>query len=409
MRDLIAETTKGFLDGYRYIIHEGGTRSGKTHSVLTSLFHIVNSRQSIASVVSETFPHLRKGAIRDYQRILQPQGMWDERDWNKTDSIHSIGAGRVLEFFSADNSDKVHGPERDYLFLNEAQNISYEIARHLFVRTRKTVFIDFNPTREFWAHTELKDDPKTLWIHSTYKDNHYLTEEQVAEIERNKKNKSWWAIYGEGKIAESEAAIYTGWERIDRVPKEARLERYGLDFGYSNDPSAVVAIYKYDGGIILDEILYRKGMHNSHIAKVLKDEPEALIIADSAEPKSIDELQIYNLDVIPSIKGQGSVLQGIQSVQNRKISVTKRSVNLWKEYHNYLWQTDKDGKIINKPTQYLDHLLDAVRYGITDLYPLEDEEPERKDERIKGTYVPYSTKKDGSEGFYENYNPADAF
>lgn len=200
MQDLIALTTKGFLNGYRYIIHEGGTRSGKTHSLLTTLFHITNSRKAISSVVSETFPHLRKGAIRDYQRILEDQKVWNDKSWNKTDSTHNIGTGKIIEFFSADNSDKVHGPERDFLFINEAQNIPYETARHLFVRTRKSIFIDFNPTREFWAHTELKNDKKTLWVHSTYKDNPYLTPEQVEEIERNRGNKSWWSIYGKGVI-----------------------------------------------------------------------------------------------------------------------------------------------------------------------------------------------------------------
>lgn len=364
MQDLIAKTTKGFLDGYRYIIHEGGTRSGKTHSVLTVLFHIVNSRPSLASVVSETFPHLRKGAIRDYQRILQSQNAWDEKLWNKTDSVHTIKPANLLEFFSADNSDKVHGPERDLLFINEGQNISWEIVNHLFVRTRKTIFIDFNPTREFWAHTELKDDPKTLWIHSTYRDNPFLTPEQVAEIERNRKNKTWWKIYGEGVIAESEGAVYHDWQTIDEIPHEARLERYGLDFGYTNDPTAIVAIYYYNGGYILDEITYRKGLSNKQIADILINQPQALVIADSAEPKSIDELTSYGVNVLPSQKGRDSVNQGIQYVQDQRISVTKRSTNIWKEYRNYMWQTDKDGKIINVPDVLFNHSLDAVRYGL---------------------------------------------
>jgi len=369
MQDLIALTTDGFLKDYRYIIHEGGTRSGKTHSVLTTLFHIVNSRASLGSVVSETFPHLRKGAIRDYKRILESQGAWDEKKWNKTDSVHSISSDKMLEFFSADNSDKVHGPERDYLFINEAQNVSFEIARHLFVRTRKTIFIDFNPTREFWAHTELRDDPKTLWIHSTYLDNPHLTPEQVTEIERNKSNKSWWTIYGEGKIAESEGAIYRDWKTIDEVPHEARLERYGLDFGYSNDPTAIVAVYRHNGGLMLDEITFQKGLLNSQIADILKNQPQSLVIADSAEPKSIDELKGYGVSILPSVKGQGSVSQGIQKVRDYRISVTKRSLNILKEYRNYLWQTDKDGNIINTPEPGFDHSLDAVRYAVVSLTP----------------------------------------
>lgn len=366
MKDLIALTTKGFLDGYRYIVHEGGSRSGKTHSILVALHHITNSRPSISSVVSETFPHLRKGAIRDYKRILVSQESWIDKWWNKTDSTYTISDKKILEFFSADDSGKVHGPERDYLFINEAQNIDYEIARHLFVRTRKTIFIDFNPTREFWAHTELKNDPKTLWIHSVYKDNPYLTPEQVAEIEKNKGNKAWWTIYGEGKIAESEAQIYSGWKQIDEIPHEARLERYGLDFGYSIDPTVIVAIYYYNGGYILDEVTYRKGLNNRNIADILLNLPQALVIADSAEPKSIDEIRNYGVNIIGAIKGQGSVNQGINYVQQQQISITKRSVKTIKAQRNYLWKVDKDENILNVPDDRVhewSNPMDAIRYG----------------------------------------------
>lgn len=373
MRDLVAETAKAVNDGYRYIVHEGGTRSGKTHSILTVLYHLCRSRSSIGSVVSESVPHLKRGAIRDYQRIQKSQNTWDEKDWNKTDFVHQIANDRILEFFSVDNSDKVHGPERDFLFINEAQNISYETARQLFVRTKKIIFIDFNPSREFWAHTELKNDSHTKWIHSTYKDNAFLSPEQVAEIERNKANKAWWTIYGEGKIAESEGAVYTGWRIIDSIPFEARLERYGLDFGYTNDPTAIVAVYHHDGGIILDEITYQKGLKNDQIAAIFKNVPQALIVADAAEPKSIDDLKAYGLSVLPSVKGQGSIKRGIDVVQQQRISVTQRSLNLIKEYRNYMWLTDKDGKSLNEPAPGFDHCMDAVRYAVESLQPMDEE------------------------------------
>jgi phage terminase large subunit len=378
MKDLIALTARGYTDGYRYIIHEGGTRSGKTHAILNSLYHITNAKSSVSSVVSETMPHLRKGAIRDYQRILSDQNAWDENQWNKTDSIHNIGPHKILEFFSADSPDKVHGPERDNLFLNEAQNISYDIARQLFVRTKRTVFIDFNPTREFWVHTELKNDPKTLWIHSTYKDNPYLTPEQVAEIERNRNKKTWWSIYGEGKIAESEGAVYTGWQIIDDIPHQARLERRGLDFGYTNDPTALVDVYYYNGGYILDERIYRTGMKNRQIADYLlaAENPSTIVVADSAEPKSIDEIAERGVPIIPANKGKDSVKHGIDYVQDLKISVTKRSVNLIKEYRNYLWDTDREGKTLNKPEQVDDHLMDALRYVLTSFKVVDDDDEE---------------------------------
>jgi phage terminase large subunit len=295
--------------------------------------------------------------------------------WNKTDSIHQIASNKILEFFSADTSDKVHGPERDYLFINEAQNVSYEIARHLFVRTKKTIFIDFNPTREFWAHTELKNDPKTLWIHSTYLDNPFLTQEQVNEIERNKSNKQWWQIYGLGNVAESEGAIYTGWKFIDEIPHEARLERYGLDFGYSNDPTSIVAVYYYNGGYIIDEIAHQKELKNRHIADIFKNKPKALIVADSAEPKSIAELKDdYGLYITEALKGPGSILKGITYVQDQQISITKRSTNLIKEYRNYLWQVDKEGKIINVPEPGWDHHMDALRYALNSMVPQDDDD-----------------------------------
>lgn len=374
MKDLIALTIKGYLNNYRYIIHEGGTRSGKTHSILSSIYHITNSRkeETISSVISETMPHLRRGAMRDYKRILQSQSAWDENKWNKTDSINQLTDKKLIEFFSADNADKVHGPERDYLFINEAQNVPYETARHLFVRTRKTIFIDFNPTREFWCHTELKNDPKTLWIHSTYKDNTFLTPEQVREIERNKNNRAWWKIYGEGIIAESEGAIYREWTQIDEIPHEARLERYGLDFGYSNDPTAIIAIYYYNGGYILDEVAYQTGMLSKQIADILLNQPKALVIADSASPMTIDEVGKFGISIVGAKKGQDSVNKGIEYVQQQRISVTKRSLNVLKEYRNYLWETDKDGKVINEPSPIMNHAMDAIRYGFDSLKPTEE-------------------------------------
>lgn len=386
MKDLIALTTDGILQGYRYIVHEGGTRSGKTHSNLTVMYHLCNSRPAVGSVVSESVPHLKRGAIRDYKRILQVQNAWNDGRWNKTDFIDQLKPDRMLEFFSADNSDKVHGPERDYLFLNEAQNLNYETARQLFVRTKKAILIDFNPTREFWVHEELKNDPKTLWIHSTYLDNPFLTPEQVAEIERNKKNKTWWAIYGEGKIAESEGAIYTGWNIIDDIPHEARLERRGLDFGYSNDPTSLLDIYYYNGGYIIDEQLYRKGLSNKQIADTINNlqKPQTLVVADSAEPKSIDEIKSYGVNIIPTVKGRDSITQGIQFVQDQQISITKRSVNTLKEYRNYLWKTDKDGKILNVPEDIFNHSMDALRYGLDSFKPYTQSNDTPEDNLFQG-------------------------
>ena len=176
-------------------------------------------------------------------------------------------------------------------------------------------------------------------------------------------------MYGLGQLGVAEGRIYKDWQIIDDIPHEARLERYGLDFGYTNDPSAIVALYYYNGGFIIDEVLYQKGLHNKQIADTLNTLPKALTIADSAEPKSIDEIRQYGINIIPATKGQGSVLQGIQFVQQQRISVTKRSLNVIKEYRNYLWQTDKDGKIINEPSHLFSHSMDAIRYAFDSYRP----------------------------------------
>jgi phage terminase large subunit len=179
--------------------------------------------------------------------------------------------------------------------------------------------------------------------------------------------KQWWQVYGLGQLGEVEGKIYKNWQIIDEVPHEARLERYGMDFGYSNDPSSIVAIYKYNGGYILDEILYQKGMSNRQIADTLLNQPRALVIADSAEPKSIDEIKGYGLNIIGANKGKDSVNNGIQTVQAEAISVTSRSLNVIKEYRNYLWIIDRDSKVTNEPEHEYSHSMDAVRYAIVSL------------------------------------------
>jgi len=207
----------------------------------------------------------------------------------------------------------------------------------------------------------------------TYRDNEALDKNIVHAIESRKGNKNWWRVYGLGLLGEAEGRIYTGWKTVNSIPHEARLERYGLDFGYSNDPTAILAIYYYNGGYILDEITYQKGLSNRQIADILLNKDGGLVIADSAEPKSIDEIASYGVSIIGSRKGKDSVLQGIQYVQEQRISVTKRSLNLLKEYRNYLWLTDKEGKIINEPSPIFNHLMDALRYGMESLRPRDDD------------------------------------
>lgn len=346
----------------------GGTSASKTISILLWLIDYSQTHNNkVISVVSESFPHLRKGAMRDFQNIMQEHEYWDDKAWDKTNSVYTFHTKTKLEFFSADQPGKVRGPRRDILFINEANNIPYETYDQLEIRTKDLIWLDWNPVSEFWWYSDVYGKQDVDFITLTYLDNEGLDRKIVEAIEARRHNKNWWKVYGLGELGESEGRIYKDWQIIDEIPHEARLERYGLDFGYTNDPTAIIAIYKYNGGFILDEIAYQKGLTNKQIVDYLINIPRALVMADAAEPKSIDEISSHGISILAAEKGQGSVLQGIQYVQQQRMSVTKRSVNLLKEYRNYLWETDKDGKIINEPEHIWSHSMDAVRYGMSGL------------------------------------------
>ena len=345
----------------------GGTSASKTVSILIYLIAKAQTDKTptLTSVVSESFPHLKRGSMRDFLGIMQSHHYFKDEAWNKTDYTYTFETGSKIEFFSADQPGKVRGPRRDRLFVNEANNIPYEAWDQLLVRTKEFAFADWNPTNEFWFYDQILPVREDLdFITLTYKDNEALDPNIVSDIESHKHNAQWWRVYGEGQLGEVEGKIFRDWAIIDEIPHEARLERYGLDFGYSNDPTAIVAIYSYNGGYVLNEVAFQKGLTNKQIADILNANDRALIIADSAEPKSIDELKLYGLTVMPAKKGPGSVSQGIQYVQQQRISVTKQSTNIIKEYRNYLWLTDKEGKIINEPAHEFSHSQDAIRYGL---------------------------------------------
>lgn len=348
----------------------GGTSASKTVSILLYLIDKAQmTRNKKISVVSESFPHLKRGAIRDFMDIMTQHGYFDDNQWNATDKIYTFPTGSFIEFFSVDEPDKVRGPRRDILFINECNNIPYEAYDQLSIRTREEVWLDWNPTNEFWFYDTVKNQDDVDFITLTYKDNEALDPAIVAAIESHRDNKNWWTVYGEGKLGEVEGKIYRDWQIIDDIPHEARLERYGLDFGYSNDPAALVAVYYYNGGYIVDELVYQKSLSNKQIADVINNMERAVVVADSAEPKSIDDIRSYGVSIIPSIKGPGSISRGILHVQSQRISITKRSVNMIREYRNYLWKTAKDGRILDVPDVGFDHAMDAVRYALESLRP----------------------------------------
>lgn len=356
---------------------QGGTAAGKTAGIVGELIHRAqkDARPTITSVVSESFPHLKKGAIRDFLWILESTNRFNPARWNKTDYIYTFETGSKIEFFSVDQAGKVRGPRRDRLFVNEANNIPFETFEQLEVRTREFVFLDWNPVSEFWFETELNGKRTDVeHIILTYRDNEALDDSIVASIEARRHRPGWWRVYGEGLVGEVEGRIYTDWNTIDEIPHEARLERYGLDFGYHPDPAALVAVYWYNGGYIADEAAYQLELSNRDIASTLKNLPNALTIADAAEPKSIAEIKLYGVNIVGSEKGPESKRYGIKTLQNQRISVTRRSVNLLKEYRNYLWKVDKAGNVLpGYAEEGNDHCLDALRYALCSLIPIQQQ------------------------------------
>ncbi len=351
----------------------GGTSASKTISILLYLIARAQSDKipTLTSIVAESFPHLRRGALRDFLTILKTHDYYRDGRWSESNSIYTFETGSQIEFFSVDQPEKVRGARRDRLFINEANNIPFSAFEELEVRTKEFIFLDWNPTNSFWYYEEIKgkrSDVEELTL--TYKDNEALSLEIVASIEQRKGRAGWWKVYGLGQLGEVEGKIFKDWQIIDSVPYEARLERYGLDFGYTNDPTALVAIYYYNGGYILDEITFTKGLSNKQIAEILLNQPaKAMVIADSAEPKSIDEIRSFGINIQPATKGPGSVLQRIQLAQDQQISTTKRSVNLQKANRNYMWATDKDGRILNEPDHLWSDGMDAFMYGLSSLIP----------------------------------------
>ena len=370
------EIAKAYRDGYRGVDSRGGTRSTKTYSALQFLVFLAVAlmRKLVISVVSETLPHLKKGAIRDFEKILQDEGiisgaLRDDPRWNATDHFFQFAQGTIIEFFSADSPGKVHGPSRDILFINEGQNIRWETANQLMIRTREFVIVDYNPTHEFWAHTELATDPRFKQIISTYKDNRFLTPAQVEDIERGKKNANWWRVYGLGLTGQLEGVIYQ-FEQIDAMPDNAGLVRIGgLDYGFTNSKTAgidILADIKHKR-LYLDEMFYGGGMHNYDIIAALNahgfPRKGPRLYADCAEPKANSELKLAGFNVWPSYKGK-EVASQISWLQQWEIYVTKTSTNLIHEFRNYLWDTDRDGNRLNQPIKEYDHAMDAFRYGV---------------------------------------------
>jgi phage terminase large subunit len=351
----------------RVRIVRGGTSSSKTFSIIPMLItYAVQKDNTEISIVSESIPHLRRGAIRDFLKIMQMVGMCDPNKWNKSSLTYTFSNNSFIEFFSADQPDKLRGARRDVLFINECNNVDWESYYQLAIRTRKFIYLDYNPVTEFWVDTELVHDADSEMIVLTYKDNEALDSSIVAEIEKAREKaetseywRNWWAVYGLGQIGNLEGVIFSNYQLIDTIPSDARLLGCGVDFGYSVDPTAIVEVYQYNDQRIIKEICYRTGMLNSDIAKVL---PKGVpVYADSAEPKSIEEIRRFGISIKGVTKGKDSINYGIQVMQGQNYMITKDSTNLIKELRGYCWDKGKDGKTLPIPVGD-DHIIDAWRY-----------------------------------------------
>lgn len=361
-----------------YKVIQGGMRAGKTVAIMMLLTGYAESYpNSKITVVGQSYNHLKDGAIDDFKKIMQGTNRWEDDKFNKSELNYEFINGSVMQFRSIDKM-KAHGLSRDVLFVNEANAFTYETFDQLASRTTDFVIVDYNPTSKFWAHEQLvegKHKDRTSFIILTYKDNEALSKQIVENIESHKPQNgeepsNYWTVYGLGQIGSLEGNIYQGWQEVSvEELHKGRLVRYGLDFGFSNDETAMVAIYELDDGRTgLEEILYKKGILGSQYAEILMShniDPTILIVADSARPEIIAEIKAKGYRIIGADKNPGSVKRGIDRVSQRQIVYSGE--NLKNEYLSYAWRKKRTGEILDEPIDANNHALDALRYAIDDL------------------------------------------
>ena len=356
----------------RIKVVRGGTSAGKTFGILPLLIDKAIKEPLLEiSVVSESIPHLRRGALKDFLKIMMALNRYKDDQFNKSTLKYTFANGSYIEFFSADQPDKLRGARRNILYVNECNNIEFDAYYQMAIRTSGDVWLDYNPASTFWVDKEILTQPNVDFITLTYLDNEALSDTIVKEIETAKIKAltstywaNWWQVYGLGQTGSLEGVCITDWQEID-LPKDARILCAGMDFGYTNDPTSLVTMYKYNDAYIFDEVIYKKGLLNSEISNLLKSNGiEDIIYADSAEPKSIAELNSYGHNILPVSKGKDSIVYGLNLINQNKIYVTSRSKNLINELRNYIWLTDKSGVKMNKPIDAYNHAIDAMRYAI---------------------------------------------
>lgn len=360
---VFSKTLSAYQDGYRIISNCGGARSSKTFSTLQLLYIIaLNTNNLKISIVAEVYPVLKRGVISDMKKILEKENYIGVESFNKSDNIITFTSGSTIEFFSADQPSKALGSQRDILFLNEANHIEKEIIDQLMIRTSKTIFIDYNPSNS-WYIDELRLRNDFIEFHSTYKNNNFLTEEQIREIESKKNDKRFWSVYGLGLFAAGDGVVFPEFEIVDN--HEFITPTYGMDFGFI-DPTTLVKVEIVGDKIYVDEMLYKSRLSVDEIVKYMTDiKRNETIVADNAEPQIIQYIFKKGYNIKPTVKGKNSIMEGIKLISDYKICVTKRSLHLIEELRNYCYETDLNGNYLDKPVDKFNHALDALRYAIS--------------------------------------------
>jgi len=351
----------------KIIVEQGGTRSGKTYNILIWLifYYCPDNKNKTITICRKTFPSLRASVMRDFIDILRGYGMYREESHNKSSSEYIL-YGNLIEFISLDQPQKVRGRKRDLLFINEANELYWEDWQQLLFRTKERVILDYNPSDEYhWIYDKVIPRDDCAFFKTTYLDNPFLGESIKQEIERLKEtDEQYWQIYGLGIKGITKSTIFRYLE-VTEIPEQAKFLSYGMDFGYTNDPTTLIGIWIDDHNLYAKEYLYRTLMTTTDINNFLRemDINRELIWADSAEVRLIDELRRMGWNIRPSIKGRDSINAGIDLLKRYKIHLTKDSNNAIQEFRNYKWQEDRSGKMINKPIDNNNHLVDALRYG----------------------------------------------
>jgi phage terminase large subunit len=353
---------------------QGGSSASKTYSILAvEIDHCTKNPYTETSVVAESIPHLKRGAMRDFMKIMTVTGRFNAARWNATDFRYKFANGSYIEFFSADDDSKLRGARRDRLYMNEANNLSFHAYTELAARTKQSVILDWNPVNEFWFHSELMQDEDVDFLILTYKDNEAcpksardFIEKARVKAETSEYWANWYKVYGLGQVGTLQGAIYEDFEVVEGIDvSRAKFVALGLDWGFSNDPTALVAIYRQGDCLLIQELLYSTGLTNQDIADKLRTLGITRaweIVADSAEPKSIEEIYRLGFNIKPAEKGPDSVRNGIDILKRFKLQVTKDSTNLIKELRSYTWATDKEGKNTGVPIDSFNHACDAMRY-----------------------------------------------